>query len=73
MHQINIQCKNLFGGSMRGPFSKVTSISDKYKYLDKMTLEYYSYFYLCYFPSANRFGYLFAKYVATKYIWIFFR
>ena len=31
------------------------------------------YLYLCYFCRTNIFGYLFGKYVASEYIWIFVR
>ena len=42
-----------------------------FEYLNKMTLEYYSYSYSCYFQSTNLFGYSFGKYMASEYIWIF--
>ena len=40
-----------------------------------MILKYYSYsyLYLYYIRNTNIFGYLFGKYVATEYIWIFIR
>ena len=44
-----------------------------FEYSNKMTLKYYSYLYSCYFRNTNIFGYLFGKYVAYKYIWIFIR
>ena len=42
-----------------------------FQYWNKMTLEYYLYLYSCYFRNTNIFGYLFGKYVASKYILIF--
>ena len=42
-----------------------------FKYLNKMTLKYYLYLYLCYFRSTNIFRYSFGKYVASKYILVF--
>ena len=52
---------------MSEPFSKVTIIR-VFKYLNKMVLKYYWYWYLRPFPSKNIFGYLFGKYVASEYI-----
>ena len=43
-----------------------------FKYSNKMALEYYSYSYLCHFPSSNIFGYSFVDFWTTKYIRIFF-
>ena len=44
-----------------------------FKYLNKMTLEYYLYSYSCYFRNIYIFKYLFGKYVASEFIWIFIR
>ena len=44
-----------------------------FEYSNKMSLEYYSYSYPCYFRNTNIFEYSFGKYVASKYIWIFVR
>ena len=68
----NIQCENLFRGSISEPFKKVSLLSDEYEYLNKMTLEYL-YSYLCYFRSTNKFGYSFGKYVEFEYIQIIVR
>ena len=38
-----------------------------------MTLQYYSYSYLCYFRNTNVSGYSFGKYVASEYFRIFIR
>ena len=69
----SIQCKILFRGNISECFNFFSLISDEYKYLNKMTLKYYSYSYLCYFRNTNIFGYLFGKYVASEYIRIFIR
>ena len=44
-----------------------------FEYSNKMTLEYYSDSYSCYFRSTNIFGNLLGKYVAPEYIRIFIR
>ena len=36
-----------------------------------MHCKMYKYLNICYFRSTNIFGYLFGKYVASEYIWIF--
>ena len=68
----NIQCKILFTGSMSEPFKK-NLISVEYEYLNKISLQYYLYSYMCYLQSTNIFGYSFSKYVASEYIQIFVR
>ena len=40
----------------------------KYLNINKMTLKYYLYSYLCHFPSANILGYSFIDFWTTKYI-----
>ena len=42
-----------------------------FEYLNKMTLEYYSYSYSCHFPSRNIFRYSFVDFWTTEYIRIF--
>ena len=44
-----------------------------FEYSNKMSLEYYSYLYLCNFSSTNIFGYSFVEFWTTEYILIFIR
>ena len=38
------------------------------EYSNKMAIEYYSYSYMCHFPSMNIFGYSFVDFWTTEYI-----
>ena len=70
----NIQYNSLFRVSMSEPFSKNFFKHWWvwiFEYFNIITLEKFSYFDLCYLWRTNIFRYLFSKYVASKYIWIF--
>ena len=62
--------------NLRQPEKYVVNFAHTENYrnsLNKMTLEYYLYSYLCYIRSTNILGYSLGKYVASKYIRIFIR
>ena len=74
MHKKN-KYNILFRRSMSYPFKKILqsvmmSMNNQI-FKKRITLKYFLYAYLCYFWHTKIFGYLFGKYVASKYIQIF--
>ena len=70
----NIQYNILFRGSRSEPIFK--NVFNQwliwiFEYLNKITLKYYLYLYLCLFRITNQFGYSFSKYGALENIQIF--